>query len=241
VAALLTIGAFQVRAQEAKKEEQSDAKTAARIDGTWKWSFSRQDGQTREQTLKLKRDGDKLSGSVTGGRQGSETAITDGKVNPDGTIVFLVVREFNNNTFTQRYQGKLDGDTIKGTISGERRGQPYSRDWEAKRAADVAGTWRLERTLDNGQTFTATLRLKQDGSTVTGTTQWADRDPVEIEQGKLEGNKLTFEVNRDVDGQKWTAKYSAEVTEDALKGTVTASAGQDEERSWDMEYKRVKE
>ena len=30
--------------------------------GTWKWSFTTQDGQTRESTLKLKLDGGKLSG-----------------------------------------------------------------------------------------------------------------------------------------------------------------------------------
>lgn len=34
--------------------------------GTWKWTFTTQDGQTRESTLKLKLDGPKLSGTVTG-------------------------------------------------------------------------------------------------------------------------------------------------------------------------------
>ena len=244
VVALLALGAMQVRAQNAKKEEKKDAKAKeVKVDGAWRWSFQRQSGETMESTLKLKRDGDKLTGSVTG-RQGNETAIKDGKIAADGTISFTVTREFNNNSFTQKYEGKVEGDTIKGKISGERQGEAYSRDWEAKRsveAAKVAGTWRFERTNDDGQTMTATMKLKQDGNKVTGTTQWADREPVEIEQGKIEGNKLTFQVTRDADGQKWTAKYDAEVTADTIKGKVTASTDQGEERTFELEYKRVKE
>jgi hypothetical protein len=239
VVALMMVGAVQSHAQEAKKEEKKDPK-AAKVDGTWKWSFTRQNGQTMESTLKLKREGEKLTGAVVG-RQGRETAIGDARIAADGTISFTVTREFNGNSFTQKYEGKVEGDTIKGKISGERQGQAFSRDWEAKRAADAGGTWRLERTLDNGQTFTATLRLKQEGEKVTGTTQWADREPVEIEEGKIEGSKLTFQVTRENDGQKWTAKYDAEVTADAIKGTVTAGNDQGEERSWEMEYTRVKE
>lgn len=242
VALVATCGTVSVRAQEAKKDEKK-AKDV-KVDGTWKWSFSRQDGQAREQTLKLKREGEKLSGAVSG-RQGNETAISEGKVGADGTITFVVTREFNGNSFTQKYEGKVEGDTIKGKISGQRRGgEAYSRDWEAKRvveAAKVAGTWRFERVNDNGDTMTATLKLKQDGNKVTGTTQWADNEPVEIEQGKLEGNKLTYQVTRENNGQKWTAKYDAEVTAEAIKGTVTVVNDQGDERSFPMEYKRVKE
>lgn len=244
VVALLALGVVQVRAQDAKKEEKKDAKAKeVKVDGTYKWSFTRQNGETMESTLKLKRDGEKLTGAVTG-RQGNETEISDGKIGKDGMIAFTVTREFNGNSFTQKYEGKLEGDTIKGKISGERQGQAFSRDWEAKRvveAAKVAGTWRFERVNDNGDTMTATLKLKQDGNKITGTTQWANNEPVEIEEGKVEGNKLTFQVSRENNGQKWTAKYNAEVTEEAIKGTVTASNDQGDERSFPMEYKRVKE
>src|SRR6266516_6574921 len=103
--------------------------------GTWKWSFTGQNGQTRETTLKLKLDGDKLTGTVSG--RGGETAIEGAKIQGE-EISFQVTREFNGNKFISKYTGKLSGDTIKGKMEFERNGQPQSRDWEAKREGGKA-------------------------------------------------------------------------------------------------------
>lgn len=98
--------------------------------GTWKWSVTF-NNQTREQTLKLKLEGDKLSGTMVG-RDNQETAIDDAKFK-DGEVSFAVTRERNGQKRTTKYKGKLDGDTIKGKAESERDGQTNSRDWEAKR------------------------------------------------------------------------------------------------------------
>ncbi len=103
--------------------------------GTWKWSFTGQGGQTRETTLKLKLDGEKLTGTVSG--RGGETAIAEAKLKGE-EISFQVTREFNGNKVTTKYNGKISGDTIKGKMEFERDGQAQSRDWEAKRAAEKA-------------------------------------------------------------------------------------------------------
>jgi hypothetical protein len=104
---------------------------AADPTGTWKWTVDR-NGTTVETTLKLKQEGDKLTGTITG-RQGNETAIEDGKVSDD-KVSFKVTREFNGNKIVFSYAGKLTGDTIKGETKFERDGETQSRDWEAKRA-----------------------------------------------------------------------------------------------------------
>lgn len=104
---------------------------AADATGTWKWSFTTQDGQTRETTLKLKQDGSKLTGTISG-RNNTETSIEDGKVDGD-EVSFKVTREFNDNKFVQQYRGKLGGDTIKGKVEFERNGEKRERDWEAKK------------------------------------------------------------------------------------------------------------
>jgi hypothetical protein len=57
-----------------------------KVDGTWKWSMTGQNGQTRESTLKLKQDGEKVTGVMVG-RQG-ETEIKDGKIDKDGNVTF---------------------------------------------------------------------------------------------------------------------------------------------------------
>lgn len=99
--------------------------------GTWKWSFTTNDNQTRESTLKLKLEGDKLTGHLIG-RNNTETAISDATFK-DNEVAFTVTRERNGQKFTMKYNGKLDGDTIKGTTESERDGKTRSRDWEAKR------------------------------------------------------------------------------------------------------------
>jgi hypothetical protein len=111
---------------------------AADPSGTWTWSTpGRNGGEARTSTLKLKVDGDKVTGTLSApGRQGAavDTAISDGKLNGD-EISFNVTREINGNKLASKYSGKLSGDTIKGKIETERDGNTRSRDWEAKREA----------------------------------------------------------------------------------------------------------
>lgn len=103
----------------------------ANATGTWKWSFKMQDGTERTTTLKLKQEGEKLTGTVSG-RNNTETEIQDGKA-ADGNITFKVVRKTNNGEFTTSYAGKIDGDTIKGKITMGQGDNKRERDWEAKR------------------------------------------------------------------------------------------------------------
>jgi hypothetical protein len=104
---------------------------AADVTGTWTWSFTPQNGDKVEITLKLKQDGEKLTGTIT--RQGGqESEIKDGKVQ-GSDVSFNVVREINGESRTIKYTGKLDGDTIKGQSEIEINGEARKRDWEAKR------------------------------------------------------------------------------------------------------------
>ena len=102
------------------------------ITGTWKSSFTNQNGQVRESVFKLKAEGEKLTGTVSG-RQ-NDTAIEQGKIKGE-EVSFQVTREFNGNKMVFKYTGKVSGDTIKGKSESERDGQPQKRDWEAKREA----------------------------------------------------------------------------------------------------------
>ena len=98
--------------------------------GTWKWTATF-NNQSREVTLKLKLEGDKLTGTMPG-RNNTETAIENGKFE-NGKISFTVTRERNGQKSTSSYMGELKDDTIKGKIESERNGEKQSRDWEAKR------------------------------------------------------------------------------------------------------------
>jgi hypothetical protein len=107
------------------------AEDKANPNGTWKWivNFG---GEDREFAVKLKADGDKLTGKFVS-PNGTETDIEDGKYK-DGEVTFKVTRERDGNKFITKYKGKVSGDTIKGTSERERDGEIRSRDWEAKRS-----------------------------------------------------------------------------------------------------------
>ncbi len=100
--------------------------------GTWKWTFKTPDGQTSESSMTLKKDGDKLTGTVIG-RDKQEAKIQDAQFK-DGELTVKVDRERDGQKFTVNYKGKLTGDTIKGKISVNIGGEDRSFDWEAKRA-----------------------------------------------------------------------------------------------------------
>jgi hypothetical protein len=113
---------------------------AADVNGTWSWTTPGRDGgEGRKSTLKLKAEGEKVTGSISSpGRQGGEARdvqIENGKIKGDD-ISFDVTREFGGNKVTMKYVGKVSGDSIKGKIETERDGQARSRDWEAKRETE---------------------------------------------------------------------------------------------------------
>ena len=108
----------------------SAAQGAENPTGTWKWETNF-GGKARENTLKLKLDGDKLTGAMLG-RDNQETAIENAAFKDD-KVSFSVTREFNGNKFTIKYNGTVKGDTITGKTEFERDGQTQSRDFEAKR------------------------------------------------------------------------------------------------------------
>lgn len=134
LSAILALG-FLAQAHAA--DQSSDAA------GTWTWTMKgRQGGPDRKMTLKLKVEGDKVTGKLNSpGRDGQdrETEIKDGKLKGD-ELSFTVTREMNGNSITSKYNGKVSADAIKGKIEFERNGEPISRDWEAKRASETKDT-----------------------------------------------------------------------------------------------------
>ena len=100
--------------------------------GTWKYAAD-VNGQSIDVTIKLKLEGDKLTGTVAA--LDMESKIEDARYK-DGEVSFKVNREMNGNKFTIKYTGQIKGDTFKGKRELERDGQTNTRDFEAKRSKD---------------------------------------------------------------------------------------------------------
>ncbi|MEO6005826.1 MAG: hypothetical protein ABIZ04_25625 [Opitutus sp.] len=122
-------------AVQAAEPAAATAPAASSPTGTWTWSQPGRDGATYEQTLKLDHASGKLTGTLVGNGQRPDVAIGDASFK-DGVIAFTVTREFNGNTIVIKYEGKLDGDSIKGSSErpGRDGGAPQKRDWVATRA-----------------------------------------------------------------------------------------------------------
>ena len=107
--------------------------------GTWTWTTpGRNGGADRKSTLKLKLEGEKVTGTLSApgrGGQTSDVAISDGKLKGD-EVSFAVTREVQGNKFTAKYNGKISGDSIKGKIETKQNNKTQSRDWEAKRETE---------------------------------------------------------------------------------------------------------
>jgi hypothetical protein len=109
-------------------------------DATGKWTYEqagRNGGPSRQVTITLKQDGNTLTGSVPGmGRGGQEAPpiqITNGKVDGD-KVSFDVVREFQGNTMTTKYEGTLSGDELKLKITRDTPNGPMTNEITAKRS-----------------------------------------------------------------------------------------------------------
>jgi len=64
----------------------------------------------------------------------------------------------------------------------------------AHAATDVTGTW--TGTMDGGNGgFQLSFTFKQDGAKLTGTVQGSQGDPIAISEGKIDGDKLSFNVS----------------------------------------------
>lgn len=100
--------------------------------GTWKWVLTTEGGDSIDLSLKVKQDGEKLTGVVILGD--SETPILDGLVK-DNEVTLKVTREQDGKTQVAKFKGKLDGDSIKGKIDSDWSGENKTYDWNAKRSS----------------------------------------------------------------------------------------------------------
>jgi hypothetical protein len=101
--------------------------------GTWTYTREGRDGQTFEVTMVLALKDGQLTGTVSGFR-GNTNPIAEATFKDD-ELSFKVTVEFNGMTRTSSYTGKLEGDTITGsiTVPGRDGGAPRTLPWTATR------------------------------------------------------------------------------------------------------------
>lgn len=184
----------------------------AGVAGTWRWSG----GPKGEQQFRLVLNQvfQKVKGTLYVG--GTSTPIREADANLVGRqLSFTVVRQIGGQQIKVTYDGRVNGDTIEGTVTIA--GRPGARKWVAKRdAATVEGTWRwteggkevmlaIERR--DGQYFGALVN--QGRTEINDFYVWGagvhftiESDGKRTYNGIVEGDKIVGTVN----GNKWVAE-----------------------------------
>ena len=86
-------------------------------------------------------------------------------------------------------------------------------------AADVDGKWAGTISTPGGE-FPVAFEFKSDGTKLTGTTVSPDGMSINIKDGKIDGDKITFGVSFDFGGMALDIAYSGVVTPAEMKMTA---------------------
>jgi hypothetical protein len=194
------------------------AARAADVSGTWKGAFDFQ-GTSVPLTINLKADGAALTGTVEG-LPTTPAEIHEGTVTGD-TVTFWINSDYEGQTYKLVFKGKAAADSINfdfGTEEGSWSTTLIAKKDAAVAAApaapavpDLTGDW--AGTFDlNGTATELKFHLKSTGNTVTGTVERPGAPPVEVHEGKIDGDTVNFWINADYEGNTYTLVYKGKIT-----------------------------
>lgn len=112
--------------------------------------------------------------------------------------------------------------------------------------ADPAGKWGWTMPGRNGgpdRKFTLTLKV--EGDKLTGKLVTPGRgdqtSEIEIKEGTIKGDEISFKVTTERGGNTMTTKYTAKITGDTLKGKTEREGGTGQPRDWEAKRDKAAE
>jgi hypothetical protein len=96
-------------------------------------------------------------------------------------------------------------------------------------AADVTGTWKGDVSTPDGNSFSLTYTFKQDGAKLTGTVLSPQGDTLPLDNGKVDGDKISFSVKVDMNGTPAVFSSDGTINGDEITLKTKADSG-------DMEF-----
>ena len=106
--------------------------------------------------------------------------------------------------------------------------------WVPALAADITGQWTATFNTQVGEQHYV-YTFKVEGEKLTGTAK-SDNGTVEIENGTVKGDEVSFVENLDYQGQKLAIMYTGKISGDEIKFTRDVAGAAKEE----LVAKRVK-
>jgi hypothetical protein len=106
-------------------------------------------------------------------------------------------------------------------------------------AGDPTGTWKWSTPGRDGQTFESTLKLELKDGKLTGAVS-GRRGETPISAGVFKDDTVTFSVEREFNGNKFTTKYSGKLEGDSIAGSQESVRPDGELMKRDWNAKRAK-
>ena len=191
--------------------------------GKWQITVTTPQREPRTTSMVLKKDGDKLSGTLIG-PQNAELKIDGTQTGADVAFSFSVPTQ--NGTLAVAMKGRQEGESMKGTLdvsSGDRgewtaaRTAPPATNPSGTSAVDITGTWALQVVTEMG-TRTPTVTLKQEGEKLTGRYKsQLGEAPV---TGTIKDKDFRFQVTLSIEGNPLVLNYTGTVDKNTISGRV---------------------
>lgn len=207
---------------------------AADLTGVWKGAFDF-NGQSIPVTINVKAGGAAITGTIEG-LPTTPADIHDGKITADA-VTFWTNTDYEGQTYKLVFTGKTSGDQIdftfgtddgsfSTTLTVKREGAPAApaspstppvapaapaAPAPAPAAPDISGIWKGDFDF-NGSSLPIMFHFQPKDAAITGNIEGMGAAPIEIHDGKIVGDTLTFWVNADYQGQTYTLNYTGKVT-----------------------------
>ncbi len=204
--------------------------------GTWHLKFAARPGET---TLKIEKSGDRYVGVLAGGR-GRSAPIKDAQFK-DGELSFQMIFDRQGQKITMTYTARVTGDKMKGkmAISLFRNRSFDFVGTRAKEEEALAGSWKINMTLESGQKLQPTLRLEEKNGKLRGLYVGVSGKEARIPSVTYHDREVSFQVPDQFDEEKAQFAFTGKVSGDSIRGTVQLkSATQTVSRKFEAE--RVK-
>src|SRR5207247_4985971 len=104
-------------------------------------------------------------------------------------------------------------------------GEEQSYDWEARRVTGAVGTWKWSSSFGGGGggggfRSESRLTLKQEGDKLTGKISGGRGGDTDIKRGKFKNSEISFEVEREREGETLISRYYGKVSGNKIMGKM---------------------
>jgi hypothetical protein len=106
-------------------------------------------------------------------------------------------------------------------------------------AADPAGSWKWTIAPPNGDPVEVSLTLEMKEGKLSGTYR-SPFGEAKISNATLKADAIAFDVERDMNGTKFTIKYTGKLEGDTIKGNAEVSGFGDQGTKMEWVAKRTK-